>query len=300
MTKFEVGSPILARIHNERNLTKGECYFVGFLEGILANKRIDNTEVEPLLETCQAFCENFNDDDAREILTEAAQDYVDTVSELLQLIGCIVECRLGKIDTTCPKSSANRLLGFCAGVACDGVITINEVRSLLDRLSAPSDLQEDLRVMALKRICAEALEDDLVDSDEEREIADWIARLVGDSYSDTGLTTFGSSPVLDDNVEFDLSNLHRDEVFVLTGNFEACSRADFAEALNARGLNQARSVSKKVSYVIVGNEAARDWRLASMGTKMQRAFQLKSQGHPIKIVSESKFRKLFEGAGLGA
>ena len=277
MTKFEVGSPILAKIHNERNLTKGECYFVGFLEGILANKRIDNTEVEPLLETCQAFCENFNDDDAREILTEAAQDYVDTVSELLQLIGCIVECRLGKIDTTCPKSSANRLLGFCAGVACDGVITINEVRSLLDRLSAPSDLQEDLR-----------------------EIADWIARLVGDSYSDTGLTTFGSSPVLDDNVEFDLSNLHRDEVFVLTGNFEACSRADFAEALNARGLNQARSVSKKVSYVIVGNEAARDWRLASMGTKMQRAFQLKSQGHPIKIVSESKFRKLFEGAGLGA
>ncbi|MGX9854705.1 hypothetical protein ACR03S_04575 [Limimaricola variabilis] len=297
MAKFEVGSSILARIHNERNLTKGECYFVGFLEGVLANKRIDNTEVEPLLETCQAFCENFDDDDAREVLIEAAQDYVDTVSELLQLIDCIVECRLQKIDATCPKSSANRLLGFCAGVACDGVITVNEVRSLLKRLSAPSDLQEDLRVAALKRVCLEALEDGLIDDDEEREIADWIARLVGDSYSDTGLTTFGSSPVLDDSAEFKLSEMRRGEIFVLTGNFEICSRADFAETLTAMGLNQARSVSKKVSYVVVGSEAARDWRLASMGTKMQRAFQLKGQGHPIKIVSESSFRRLFEGVG---
>lgn len=293
MTKFDPGHRVLARIHHKNNTSKGECYFLGFIEGVISNKRVDQTELEPLLAECEAFCQNFNDDDAREILVEAEQDHVDTVSELLDLLSCISDIRLKKIDETCPISSANRLLGFCAGVACDGIITLNETRALLERLNAPTDLDEDPRIKALRNLCEEALEDDLIEKDEEREIADCISRLVGDSYGDTGITVFGAAPVIEHEASVPITFAEGD-IFVLTGKFDTCSRREFGAFLSSSGMVEAKTLTMKSKYLIVGSEAARDWRFASLGRKMQKAFQMKEKGHPIQIISENHVRPLIE------
>ncbi|MEJ2331066.1 MAG: hypothetical protein P8Z33_14785, partial [Gammaproteobacteria bacterium] len=85
------------------------------------------------------------------------------------------------IDPDCRRSSENRLLGFCAGINCDSIITTREAHVLLERISLKNDLEDDPRVEVLKHVLIDALEDGRIDYAESNEISQLITCLTGDS-----------------------------------------------------------------------------------------------------------------------
>ncbi|MHA3976237.1 BRCT domain-containing protein [Halovulum sp. GXIMD14794] len=288
---IQPGDRVLARIHSASNASKQQCYFLGFLEGIAANNRLDEAEVEPLVAECLGFAENVHDEDAQEILVELGLSYSDRPAEAIELLQCIVDVRGRLVDPNCARSSSNRTLGYLAGVACDGAINFAEAKGLLARLDKASELSDDPRVRVLRDVCREAAEDGIIDPEESREICHWISKLVGDSHADTGLSSFGAVPVIEDLEHVSLDTFEMGPVTVLTGEFDAGPRRRVEALLAELGAVIGKSVTRKTEMLLIGETAARDWRHASMGIKIEKAIQLRGEGKRPRIYREAQIAK---------
>ncbi|MDF1728722.1 MAG: BRCT domain-containing protein [Sulfitobacter sp.] len=293
MEPINYESKALHSIHAESNDKKNDCYFVGFLDGILANKRLDETELEPLLAECDAFCRQVGDEDAAEILQEAAAGHKNTVFELFNVLQNVVEVRLESIDPACKRSSANRLLGFCAGVNCDAIITKNEAYMLYEKLSESHELEDDPRIAALKLRLYDALADGVIDPDESDEIGDLITTLVGDSYSHTGVASSEAIPIICDIAQVDEADLLQKNV-VLTGAFNFGTRASVTERLEEIGATVQASPSKKTDIVILGSNGSAHYTYKQHGGKLAKALKLRETASAPAIYTEGQLRTVFQ------
>lgn len=213
----------LHAIHAKASTARNECYFIGFIDGVLANGRVEETELEPLLAECKAICAQVGDEDAAEIVSEATEGHHDTLRELLDVLTEIAEIRSQKIDPACPRSAANRLLGFCAGINCDGIITTREAQVLHDRTKGAHDLEAAPRIAALRHVVSDALCDGVIDPPEAAEITHLITSLFGGSYADTGVPSCEAIPVFSDSDQFDAIMFEGRHV-VPTGGFDFGTR----------------------------------------------------------------------------
>lgn len=285
-------SNALRRIHDKAITAKNDCFFVGFLQGILSNDRLDQTELEPLLAECAAMCRQVRDEDAAEIIEEASAGHEHTVEELLELLKQVVEIRARKIDLKCCRSSANRLLGFCAGVNCDSVITTKEAEALYSQLRGEHDLEKDPRVAALMHSLRDSLEDGRIDPPESEEISQLITALVGDSYADTGIPSSETVPVVHDLDEIDAAVLEGAQV-VITGAFSFGARLKVAARLEEYGASVQRSPTAKTNVVIIGSEGSPYYTHKHHGGKLAKALKLRSKGLAPRIYVEGQLASIF-------
>ncbi|MDF1857274.1 MAG: BRCT domain-containing protein [Pseudooceanicola sp.] len=289
--KISYESKVLFSIHERMNTAKNECFFVGFIDGVLANARVDTTELEPLLAECVAICRQVGDEDAAEIVMEASAGHENTPAELLQLLTLIAEVRSARIDADCPRSAANRLLGFCAGVNCDAIITTREARALLDRMEMEHDLQGDPRIEALRHVLVDSLQNEEIDPGESQEISHLITALVGDSYADTGIPSSEAIPVIQDLDEIDESTLEGSNI-VLTGGFAFGSRAKVSLRLEDLGACVQASPSRKTDIVIIGTDGSPHYTHKHHGGKLAKVFKLRASGPAPRIYVEAQLHSL--------
>ncbi len=76
-----------------------------------------------------------------------------------------------------------------------------------------------------------------------------------------------------------------------TGDFESLTRDQAENIVVQLGATVKTSVSRKISYLIVGSQGSSAWSDGNMGSKLKLALNLLSQGHDIKIISEDVFLK---------
>lgn len=277
-----MGGEILSYVHWKSNQAKAHSYLTGFFEGILASGHIEQKEVEPLLAQCKAFFVEHDDADAYDILQDFEADLLEA-----DTIELVVSVRAGQIDPSCQKSSKNRFLGFCAGVACDGLIAERELKNLISIIESNPDFHSDGAIRALHREALDALADGMVTPDESESLCNAISRLVGDSYADTGLVSHGSVPVFDSvRVDCDDPSFFEGAIIVLTGSFSVFPRRKLEDALREHGAEIAKSVTKKTTYVVVASEASRDWVEAHKGTKLIKAMELAEKLGAPELLSE--------------
>ncbi|CTQ48299.1 hypothetical protein [Jannaschia donghaensis] len=287
MAKIGYESEVLDSIHAKANTAKNECFFVGFLDGVLANARIDETELEPLLAECASICRLAGDADAAEIIAEASAGHVDTPAELLELLTQIAEIRADKIDATCHRSSANRILGICAGINCDAIITTAEARKLAVVLSSDHDLSHDPRISALRHAVRDSLEDDKITPEEGEEISHLITQLVGDSYAETGIPSSEAVPVINDLDAIDDATLEGRKV-LLTGAFAFGTRRAVSDRLQEFGAIIQTSASAKTEIVIIGSEGSPNWTHMSHGGKLSKVLALRAEAPAPRIYVEAQ------------
>lgn len=288
MSQFEHGGPELGWIHKRSNDKKFFCYFTGFLEGIVASGAIEVSELEPLIAECKEFVQEVSDGDANDII----EDFEADLLEYEQIVDA-VEVRNQEIDSSCEKSGVNRFLGFCRGIVCDGKIMMKETQGIMTYLEANPQLREVVGVSQILTTCIDAVEDGMIDDEEETEICDVIGQIVGDCYGDTGLAQpFGVANVDEHKIE-DLSALEG-AVLVFTGTFCAKPRSKFGQKLEGFGAVIAKHVSVNTSYVIIGGEASRDWIEVNRGTKIRKAQKLRMGSESPLFVSESQLLRLID------
>lgn len=75
--------------------------------------------------------------------------------------------------------------------------------------------------------------------------------------------------------------------FCFTGVFEFGTRAECHHAVITKGGEPAKSITKKLDYLIIGSVGSEFWRHSSFGTKIMRAAQYRDDGSPIAIVAEA-------------
>lgn len=298
MPDLPYGGRALAAIHARSNQSKHEAYWLGFLRGILASEKIEDLELPSLRAEAEAFLNLMHDEDAAEILRDLDTHFDDYNGEIYDVVECILDQRQKHFVHQDDKDQANRLFGFCAGIACDGRITLQEVVRLIEEIDVAADLEQDPRVVGLRANAVRAIADGRITPEESEDIATWICRLVGDSCADTGLATFGNSPVVDDGLDDPAAVVITAHEFVVTGAFLFAPRKVITARLVDLGGVVAPTVTRRTDYLVVGSEASRDWKHSHQGNKLISAREMRERFGRPAFVAEGIIRKVLgEEAG---
>lgn len=282
----------LGRINAKANHRKALFYWLGFLKGILASSKIETAEFTPLKIEAENFLRLLQDPDAFELL-EDLRMWKDEPGEIYKIIENIVDVRSRDLGATDEKDEINELYGFCAGIACDNRITPEEVETLLSALSRYSRIQSDGRVINLRNAAYRSIADGRITPDESDDICSWIAHLVGDSATDTGIATFGNVGVIEGALENHNDVVFDGRMFVLTGKFTLGPRKVVQGMISDRGGEFKNSVCRNTDYLCVATEASRDWRHSHEGLKIIRAMELRREGRGPNLVHEGTLAKAF-------
>lgn len=287
---FEHEGPDLKRIHAAANNRKAVAYWLGFLKGVLASDEIEQAEYDPLRIEAENFLNLLRDPDASELI-EDLHLWRDQPRELYEIIENIIEWRSREFVVRSEKDEINEFYGFCAGIACDNRITPQEVERLLAKLETRPRLLADQRIQNLRMAARLSIADGRITAEESEDICGWIARLVGDSASDTGLPTFGNVGVLEDALEDPNGIVFEERMFVLTGLFVLGPRKAIQRMISQRGGRYKDNVCGKTHYLCVAAEASRDWKHSHEGLKIIRARELKAEGKGPDLVHEATLAK---------
>lgn len=293
--ELKYGGFALGRIHAKSNRRKAEAYWLGFLEGVLASESIESLEIASIRAEAEQFLHLFGDEDAADLIQDLDTAYRDYHDEIFGAISGIVDYRSKPFDVdSSPKDTSNRFFGFCAGIACDGRLKIKEVEKLITRIDQAAALDEDSRIVSLRRIASEAISDGVLSSEEEEDIAEWIARLVGDSCADTGIATYGNTLSIEGVLRDPGKLVFQNAGFVVTGAFSIGPRKVIERWILERGGAVAKSVSRNTDYLVIAAVASRDWLHSHQGTKIIEARKLREIGGRPHFVEEITFRKALE------
>lgn len=295
--ELEHGGSELARIHAKSNRRKAEAYWLGFLEGVLASEAIEVREIASIRTEAEQFLRLFGDADAADLIQDLDTSYRDYHQQIFDIIAAIVDWRAKPFaNSTDVKDSCNRFFGFCAGIACDGRLKIKEVESLIQRVDQVPILREDPRIVSLRRVASEAISDGHLSADEEADIGEWIARLVGDSCLDTGLATYGNMPVIEGVLRDHRELRFQNSGFVITGAFSIGPRKLIERWIIERGGMVAKGVSRKTDYLVIASAASRDWLHSHQGAKIIEARRLREIAGRPHFVEEVTFQRALEEA----
>lgn len=183
------------------------------------------------------------------------------------------------------KRSADELLGLCKGILADGKLVLAEAEFLDKWIRANWERDDSWVIRRLKPRLEAMLVDGVLDQEEKAELFDLLQQYTGaiPTAPDEAFENYSTSLPLDDPpppVEFPGRR------FVLTGRFVTKNRDKCREIIESRGGECAKSVSRKVHYLVIGSLASRDWIHANYGRKIEKAIELRDKGHEIAIISE--------------
>ncbi|MEX2176570.1 MAG: BRCT domain-containing protein [Pirellulaceae bacterium] len=177
----------------------------------------------------------------------------------------------------------DELIGIARGVLADGRLVIEEARFLLDWLSRNEPVRRDFFGATLFNSLDRVLHDEELSAEEEDSLFGLLLRFVGPLPEPTREVSYSSSLPLDDPpplIEIVTNN------FCFTGKFQSGSRTHCQSVVIAAGGEIHKYPVFATHYLVVGDLGSRDWIHSTSGRKIERAIEIRSQGHPLRIVAE--------------
>ena len=288
-----LSSKALDKIHFEQNLTKYEQYWVGFLYGILSSGKVETGEVEPLKVICIDFVDRFNDPDANDLLQDL-EAWPEDAAEVQGFIQDIIEERSDGIDEMLKQQSVpiNFFYGFIKGIACDDKVRVQELQSLIELGIADPDLvKEDPRVEKAVNYSRMAISDMVISEEENNEICEYIERIVGDSFADTGIGLPNDIPQLEGTIHQFADIIFEGKKFVLTGSFDVPKRV-FGEKIQELGGVVHKSVNASTEYLILAAAGSDHYITPNAGTKIKAAVNVREKYGRLKFLNEKTIETL--------
>lgn len=182
----------------------------------------------------------------------------------------------------------NTLYGLCMGVVADGKVDDAEILFLDVWLKGHEEFLGSYPLNVIQGRVERILSDGVITSDERNDLHDMLVKLVGGAMEETGEAGGASTRLPADNVD---SLVFSGAVFCFTGKFLYGQRKDCESKVISLGAVTAKSVTKKVTYLVIGELASRDWKASSHGLKIEKALDLKGKGSDIMILLESDWVK---------
>lgn len=192
------------------------------------------------------------------------------------------------------RRSADVLAGLAAGIAADGIVTIDEAKFLRQWIDTQLAHLEDPVINLLYKRIGLMLQDGILDAEESAELLDTLRGFAGLTVASPTAKAYSAPNPLplcrpEPNIVCD------GRAFVFTGTMAFGPRKECERLVLERGANIAPGISKRVDYLVIGSIGNDQWRHSSYGTKILRAVQLREEGIPIAIVSEDHWQRILLG-----
>lgn len=184
------------------------------------------------------------------------------------------------------ERTANEMVGICRGLLADGHVNQQEAEFLKGWIERNAPFVKEYPFAQIYRVLADILHDGVIDQDESADLHDTLIRFVGgEAFDDVAQTASLSTSLPIDDPEPVL--VYPDSIFVVTGTFSFGARKLVTKEIESRGGELGTAPSRKTKFLVVGELGSRDWLNSNAGTKIQKAVELRGNGHPLAIVSEA-------------
>jgi NAD-dependent DNA ligase len=177
----------------------------------------------------------------------------------------------------------SELLGVCKGIICDGQVTEGEAMALRRWVAGHPDVLIGYPGKVLAERLVRIFADGHVNREEQAELAELLEAITGETPSHDQPLNLSATLPLDSPPPTILFDGYE---YVFTGRMLYGTRRQCEQTVMERGARVGGSVTSRTGFLVVGPMASKAWLESTHGRKILRAVELRSEGHPVRIVAE--------------
>ena len=187
------------------------------------------------------------------------------------------------------------LIGISKGLVADGKVNQAESEFLLSWLIQSRQTTDNPVVINLLNKVDDMLEDGVLDEDESKELFNVLHKISGEPSEIGELAKTTSLPINNPlpSISFDGMS------FLFTGTCAFGTRKQCQTATELIGGINAKDVTKKLDYLVLGTYVTDSWAHESYGRKIEKAMQYRDDGAPLVIITEEHWVNAGDFYGKG-
>lgn len=174
------------------------------------------------------------------------------------------------------------LIGLSKGITADGKVNQAEAELLMSWLVQNRQASDNPIVINLLQKVSSMLEDGVLDKEESTELLAVLRHISGDESEIGELAKPSTLPINDPLPEISFEG----RSFLFTGTCAFGTRKQCNEATEVLGGAIAKSVTKKLDYLVLGTYVTDSWAHETFGRKIEKAMEYRDNGIPIAILTE--------------
>lgn len=280
------------RFHTRSMLDKAINGLVGLVEGIALDSRVNEYELRFLKQWALEHGDFRNLHPYSElipIVEGALADGILTADEQQDLLWLCERLQSAEYysETT---GAMQRLHGILAGIASDGIVSVEELKALRGWCDAHEHLRTCWPYDEIDSLITSTLSDGKIDSAEQKMLLDFFTEFTAFLDNRTVVTP---SMIKDGTVQGVCAScpeiIFPDRVFCFTGASSRYTRAVLADMVRDRQGIFRDTISHALDYLVIGAEGNPTWAYACYGRKVEQAVQLRKNGARLILIHEHDF-----------
>lgn len=186
----------------------------------------------------------------------------------------------------------SEFIGMVRMALADGEFEQFEAEFLLQWLESNRECTNSWPANVLYPRLAAALEDGVLDPEEEHDLLQLLMKSLGRPDAPEGISASYATrlPLTTPTPNI----IYSDNSFCFTGKLFSGSRKWAMTQVEQRGGLPADGVSRKLNFLVIGDLGSRDWMQSTHGRKIELAVCYAQEGLPISIISEEHWCKSLE------
>ncbi|MNR04315.1 DNA ligase [compost metagenome] len=188
------------------------------------------------------------------------------------------------------------LQGLCHGILSDGAITDKEIFDLNKWLTENEHLNTYYPYDEIRSLVLSIVSDGRIDEEERVVLKAYFNQFVQLQNSElqqqikeeTADVNISGLCTSEPNVDF------QDKTFCITGVLKRGNRETLQDQIRRLGGIPTESVTKKTDYLIVGDNGNPAWAFSCYGRKVEKAINLRKEGHTITLIHEFDFSDIID------
>ncbi len=179
------------------------------------------------------------------------------------------------------------LIGLCKGLAADDKVVQSEAVYLQTWLMQNAGATDNPIIHNLLDKVSDMLDDDVFDAEESAELLSTLHRITGEPSALGEVAKTSELPI--DRPEPGL--ILGGSAFLFTGTCVYGSRKVCQQAVEVAGGINAKSVTKKLNYLVLGTYVTESWAHETFGRKIEKAMEYRENGVALAIITEQHWLK---------
>ena len=276
---------------------------INSLKGILLGINLDNEVNEKEIIELKKWVIAHNDlidrnpfNEFMSIIEETISNKIPPVDTIADLFWLSQKYQSDNYFFNAVTTDLQTLQGLCHGILADGIITDKEVHDLNIWLGENEHLSTYYPYDEIRSLLLSILSDNKIDEEEKIVLKAYFKQFVKledkamhkQIESETFDVSISGLCTCEPNVTF------LGKTFCITGVLKRGNRESLQNDIKKLGGITTESITKKTDYLIVGDNGNPAWAFSCYGRKVEKALDLRKEGHTITLIHEFDFADIID------
>ncbi|MBE7693656.1 BRCT domain-containing protein [Tenacibaculum finnmarkense] len=271
----------------------------GILIGINSDQEVNEAEINELQKWASSHRKLINRNPFKEFMTiieETISNNIPATETIEDLFWLCQKYENDNFYYNGVTSDLQILHGICHGILADGVIVEKEIIDLEKWLEENTHLSTYYPYDEIRSLILSIVSDGIIEEEEKLVLKAYLNQFVNlenkeiekQINRETNDINISGHCTSDPEIELD------GKTFCITGVLKSGNRTSLEKTISDLGGIPTRTLTKKTDYLIVGDNGNQAWAFACYGRKVEKALDLRKNGHKISLIHEFDFMDVIE------